>query len=731
MIMQKNEIITIIHNEKLKDGNRRMKLMKKQIMSAIMTLILALTLGSLSSNQVKAANAVIQEKQEIPEGYTPVYDIADLYAIRDDPEGSYILMNDIDMSEDTSQGGDYNCGTGWDAIETFGGTLDGNGHRIIGMHIFGEHASSAKVGLFETLDSQTIIKNLGITNLNIDISGSSYVGAIVGYVDAAGDILIENCYSEGSIVVQGSDISCHVGGLIGYSITGPWIFEIKNCYNACEIDCSNISGTHNVYIGGICGESHYRSDAVKPLIAQCYNAGNIKGNAQSQVGAICGEFYSGHSSYCEPYENCNYLKGTAVQGMGNDIDNSDCVALTEAQMKNSKVFTGYDFEKMWEIDPYCSYPYPQLKDNRMIKINSISLSKEPQKLIYKQGEAIQLDNAAIEITYEDGIKTSIALTQDMLSDYDMMQIGMQQVNVSYGGQETSFEIEVQEIPVSSITIPEELSIYRSRERQLVPIILPENASDKSVDWESSDPAVVSVDRDGLVKAKAAGTAVITATASSGLEAECAVTVLVPAVSIQISQTALNLKTGESRSITAQALPLESTDTVKWRSGNPAVADVYEGTVIAKNVGTAVITAYTDSGAQASCTVTVAGTSASQSNGSGNQQGGNPGTSSGSNADLIRKTASAKAKIKSAKNTSSKMIKIKLSGLNGFDGYQLQYGLKKNFRGAKTIAKKSSSITVKKLKVKKTYYVRARVYKRIAGNTYYGKWSGRKSVKIKK
>ena len=40
--------------------------------------------------------------------------------------GSYILMNDIDMSEDTCQGGDYDCGTGWDAIETFGGTLDGN-----------------------------------------------------------------------------------------------------------------------------------------------------------------------------------------------------------------------------------------------------------------------------------------------------------------------------------------------------------------------------------------------------------------------------------------------------------------------------------------------------------------------------------------------------------------------------------------------------------------------------
>lgn len=707
--------------------------MRKRVMAALLILVLALTSGTWRSNQVSAENTVNGEDQEIPEGYTPIYDIADLYAIRSNPESNYILMDDIDMTEDTSEGGDYDCGTGWDSIETFGGTLDGNGHRIIGMHIFGEFISDAKVGLFETIDNHAVIKNLGVVNLNIDISGSYvYVGAIAGYVDDYGENLIENCYSEGSIIVQGSNTGGYVGGLIGYSRIHPWRFKIKNCYNACEIDCSQIESSDSseivrrISIGGICGE-YLCWDILEPYITQCYNAGNIKGNDQSQIGAICGEAPS------SAVKNCNYLRGTAAQGIGDAENNPDsnCVVLTETQMKNPKLFTGYDFEEIWETDPYCSYQYPQLKDNRMIKINSISLLKLPQKLTYKQGETIQLDNAAIEINYEDGIKTSITLTQDMLSGYNMMQIGTQQVNISYGGRETSFEIEVQEIPVSSITIPEELSIYRSKEYQLIPAILPENASDKSVDWKSSDPAVISVDRNGLVKAKAAGTAVVTATASNELKAECAVTVLVPAVSIQISQTVLNLKAGESRSITAQALPLESTDAVKWRSGNTAVAEVYEGTVIAKNVGTAVITAYTDSGAQAGCTVTVTGSSASQNNGSGNQQGGNPGASSGSNADLIRKTASAKAKIKSAKNTSSKMIKIKLSGLNGFDGYQLQYGLKKNFRGAKTIARKSSSITVKKLKLKKTYYVRARVYKKIAGNTYYGKWSGRKSVKIKK
>ena len=727
--------------------------MRKRIFASLLVLVLALTSVNWGSNYVKAAYTAKEEEQEIPEGYTPIYDIADLYAVRNDPAGKYILMDDIDMSTDTSPDGAYDCGTGWDSIETFGGTLDGNGHRIIGMHIFGEHVSGAKVGLFETLDNKAVIKNLGITNLNIDIGGSYvYVGAIAGYVDDYGENRIENCYSEGNIIIQGSETRGFVGGLIGSLRSEIYSFILKNCYSACEIDCSKIESSvpsvtdKAFYIGGICGQ-YWCKNIYEASIAQCYNAGNIKGNAQCQIGAICGDFYSSKVyNNCQPYENCNYLKDSASQGIGSIEKNPDanCVALTEMQMKNPKLFTGYDFEEIWEIDPYCSYQYPQLKNNRMIKINSISLLRSPQKLTYKQGETMQLGNAAIEITYEDGIKTSITLTQDMLSGYNMMQIGTQQVNISYGGQETSFEIEVQEIPVSSITIPEELSIYRSKECQITPVILPESASDKSVDWESSNPAVASVDGNGLVKAKANGTAVITARSSNGLESNCTVTVLVPAVSIQISQTALNLKTGESRAITAQALPLESTDTVKWRSGNSAVAEVYEGTIVAKNAGTTTITAYTDSGAQASCTVTVQGNPTAQNPGNGNQQEDNSNTSSGSNgagqnsgsglngtAVLIQKTESTKAKIKSAKNVKAKSMTLKLTGLSDCDGYQIQYGLKKNFKDAKTITKKSGSVIIKKLKTKKTYYVRVRAYKIVTGSTYYGKWSSRKSVKIKK
>ena len=70
-----------------------------------------------------------------------------------------------------------------------------------------------------------------------------------------------------------------------------------------------------------------------------------------------------------------------------------------------------------------------------------------------------------------------------------------------------------------------------------------------------------------------------------------------------------------------------------------------------------------------------------------------------------------------------------SKANGVDGYQVQYGLKKNFKKAKTKYTTGTKLTVKKLKSKKTYYVRIRAYKKINGKNYYSSWSTKK-VKVK-
>lgn len=675
----------------------------------------------------------------IPEGYTPIHDIADLYAIRNNRSGNYILMNDIDMSS-TAQGGDYDCGTGWDSIEEFRGTLDGNGYRIVGMQIFGEPAADTKVGLFESI-SGAKIKNLGMVDCNINITVKTYAYAYVGAICGRSGYYsnyysnINNCYANGKITVAGKDTGkCYIGGLTG----GTYVY-FENCYNDCEIDSSSLESTsgYEPYIGGISG------DAIS--IKKCHNTGTVRGSAQSKVGAICGS---------SNVSNVNYLRGTADKGIGSMADDADCVSLTESQMKDQRSFTGFDFVNTWEIDPYCeSYSYPQLKNNRMIRVKSIELSPAPTKLTYNQGETIKITGAALKITYEDGISTTIPLKKEMLSGYDMSEIGRQEVLVNYGNAGTSFEIEVKEIPVASVTVSQaQLSLYRAKEHQLSAAIAPANATDKTVTWESDNPSVAEVSGNGLVKAKAKGTATITASASNGLQSKCTVTVLVPAVSIQLSQNAVTLKEGGRVTLAAQISPLDSTDAVQWKSANSGIAEVFEGNVVAKSAGTTTVTAYTESGAAAACTVTVQKAAASGGNnqnpGDNNQDsGGNvqkpqepptpqkpqnpqkPGTAGTTAA--IKKVQSTKAKIKSAKNIKTRKIKLKLSGRGVCTGYKIQYGLKKNFKGAKTVTNKSATVTLKKLKAKKTYYIRVRAYKKISGKTYYGKWSSRKSVKIKK
>ena len=53
------------------------------------------------------------------------------------------------------------------------------------------------------------------------------------------------------------------------------------------------------------------------------------------------------------------------------------------------------------------------------------------------------------------------------------------------------------------------------------------------------------------------------------------------------------------------------------------------------------------------------------------------------------------------------------------------------KGAKTVkVKGKTSVTVKKLKAKKKYYVQVRAYNTVSGKTVYGSWSTKKSVKVK-
>lgn len=91
----------------------------------------------------------------------------------------------------------------------------------------------------------------------------------------------------------------------------------------------------------------------------------------------------------------------------------------------------------------------------------------------------------------------------------------------------------------------------------------------------------------------------------------------------------------------------------------------------------------------------------------------------------------KATVKSLTNTKGKKIKVRINKVSGAKGYQIKYATDKKFKNYKLKTTKKTTYTIKKLKKKKTYYVRVRAYAVSGSNTTYGKWSSIGKVKVKK
>lgn len=92
------------------------------------------------------------------------------------------------------------------------------------------------------------------------------------------------------------------------------------------------------------------------------------------------------------------------------------------------------------------------------------------------------------------------------------------------------------------------------------------------------------------------------------------------------------------------------------------------------------------------------------------------------------SAPAKAKISKIKKA-KKSMKIAIRKQSGVKGYQIKYSTSKKFaaKKTKTVTTSKVTVTVKKINVKKTYYVKVRAYKLIDGKVTYSAYSKVKKV----
>ena len=164
----------------------------------------------------------------------------------------------------------------------------------------------------------------------------------------------------------------------------------------------------------------------------------------------------------------------------------------------------------------------------------------------------------------------------------------------------------------SVTLDkQEIAMTVGDSQTLTATVLPDDAGNRNVTWQSSATGVVSVSNDGKLTALSAGTAVVTATTTDGsnLTASCKVTVspaMVESVTLNVHD--MTLTVGDSQTLTATVLPDKATNrAVTWQSSADDVVSVTnEGKVTALAEGTAIIIALAADGSGASdkCTVTV-------------------------------------------------------------------------------------------------------------------------------
>ncbi len=136
-----------------------------------------------------------------------------------------IYLNDVTDSGDTKwyNRTDITLNTwtyGDDQNSAFTGTLDGDGHVIRGLYKNG----TGKAGLFGAVQSNAVIKNLGIESCYFEVTEAA--GGFVSKI--AGSVEFRNCYADDTVSVTGINVS----GFAGQCWAGAETIRFTDCYSA-------------------------------------------------------------------------------------------------------------------------------------------------------------------------------------------------------------------------------------------------------------------------------------------------------------------------------------------------------------------------------------------------------------------------------------------------------------------------------------------------------------------
>lgn len=304
-------------------------------MCLVVSLLLAvLPISAMAANQ----DGYIGPIEPPEQGAIEISTAEELYNIRNNLSGSYVLAADIDLSSYS----DWSP-IGFTTGSAFRGTLDGQGHKITGLtvsEVFDNAtllSPSYAVGLFGVCDGATI-KNLTVEGVDVSVvtsSGYGYVssplgsrntvfaGGLAGFL--TGGCQVYNCYTSGTVLAQAYEEGYSdtlAGGIAGYIDDSTLLY----CGSSCSVEAynDNLAVAQDSMAGGlagaVCGDSavdrSYNSGAVQALtgnygvayaggligysettaarVSNCFNEGAVTAMAAAFSGNVfCDDAYAG------------------------------------------------------------------------------------------------------------------------------------------------------------------------------------------------------------------------------------------------------------------------------------------------------------------------------------------------------------------------------------------------------------------------------------------------------
>ena len=241
------------------------------------------------------------------------------------------------------------------------------------------------------------------------------------------------------------------------------------------------------------------------------------------------------------FEHCDVLESLRIPRRVTTIgDNAfkDCVKLTSITIPRSvtKISSNaFSYPKILTIYGVAgTYAETFAKENsikfvdQQIKATAASLDKT--ELTINKGAAAQLNLSVTPENFTDPVtwKTTDdkVVTISDSGEVKAVGVGTATIKVVVGDVSASCKVTVLQ-PVTGINLDKSsLTMDALGTFQMTASVYPDSANDKRITWSSSDPAIASVDENGLVTALKKGTATITAAAmdGSGVKSTCKVTV---------------------------------------------------------------------------------------------------------------------------------------------------------------------------------------------------------------